>query len=208
MNFGDIFAAVDDGNNFLCEPCAREEKVELESPDVNTFEVGSDGWLGPVMCKKCRRSIPVVCDGTPPPDDKNRYIICCDFDGVLHSYTSGWQGAAVINDPPVPGTFEWISSILNDESFQLCIYSSRSKEEGGIAAMQAWLLKHLDAWLRANGEGDDTVELWKSFFAKGIRFPEKKPAAAMTIDDRAFCFEGTFPTVEWLKAFRPWNKKK
>jgi hypothetical protein len=30
-------------------------------------------------------------------------ILCLDFDGVLHSYTSGWKGAAVIPDPPVPG---------------------------------------------------------------------------------------------------------
>ena len=35
-------------------------------------------------------------------------IICLDFDGVIHSYTSGWKGAAVIPDPPVPGALEFI----------------------------------------------------------------------------------------------------
>lgn len=30
-------------------------------------------------------------------------ILCLDFDGVCHSYTSGWKGAAVIPDPAVPG---------------------------------------------------------------------------------------------------------
>lgn len=29
-----------------------------------------------------------------------------DFDGVIHSYTSGWQGEGVANDPIVPGMAE------------------------------------------------------------------------------------------------------
>jgi hypothetical protein len=63
MDFGNVFAAVDEGKNFLCEPCADEEGIDLGSPHVNTWEVGSGGWTGPVMCKACKRSIPVVCDG-------------------------------------------------------------------------------------------------------------------------------------------------
>src|SRR5882672_3079773 len=30
-------------------------------------------------------------------------ILCLDFDGVLHSYSSGWKGADVIPDAPTPG---------------------------------------------------------------------------------------------------------
>lgn len=63
MNFGEVFAVIDGGSNFLCEPCAVEEKIELHSEHVPTWEVGSNGWLAPIACKKCKRSIPVICDG-------------------------------------------------------------------------------------------------------------------------------------------------
>jgi len=35
-------------------------------------------------------------------------ILCVDFDGVIHSYTSKWVDEATIPDPPVPGALRWL----------------------------------------------------------------------------------------------------
>ena len=123
--------------------------------------------------------------------------LCIDFDGVIHSYTSGWQGATVIADEPVELAFKWLTFLANrytpggDPEFELCIYSSRSKDPGGIEAMIEWFHRH--------GLAEEVLEL--------LSFPTQKPAAWLTIDDRAFCFEGEFPSARFMLEFKPWNKK-
>jgi hypothetical protein len=116
--------------------------------------------------------------------------LCIDFDGVIHSYTSGWKGNAQIVDPPVDGAIEWLLMLCQSEEYEVYIYSSRSKEKQGVVAMRAWLLNNgFDpTWI-------DTIE-----------FPTQKPAAYLTIDDRAICFRGTFPSILELDNFKPWNK--
>lgn len=142
-----------------------------------------------------------------------KYIICCDFDGVIHGYQSGWKGATTITDPPVPGAVEWLIKVGCDDRFQLCIYSSRSKEVGGVEAMKAWLRQHLIEFGSRPGTGGHlmTHEEWvidcDRFLDERLSFPTQKPAASMTIDDRAFHFQGAFPTKEWLLAFKPWTKR-
>lgn len=118
-------------------------------------------------------------------------IVCVDFDGVIHSYTSGWKGACNIPDPPVPRAFDWLCEMVADGRFEICIYSSRSKEEGAIDAMKSWF--------KERGLNLAVLDV--------LKFPTQKPAAVMTIDDRAFCFQGTFPPGEWIAQFKPWNKK-
>ena len=117
-------------------------------------------------------------------------IIAIDFDGVLHSYSSGWTGPEEALDPPVPGAEEFLCDLIADSRFDPCIYSSRSRQEGGIKCMREWIERHMPR-----------VKLNK------LRFPTMKPAAFMTLDDRAICFEGTFPSLETVDAFKPWNKR-
>jgi len=122
-----------------------------------------------------------------------------DFDGVLHLYSSGWKGADVIPDPPVPGAIQALLGYM--EHFQVAIFSSRSGQEGGLGAMRAWLVDHLT--LEVEGLSVDDA---KSIVAD-IQWPTEKPPAHVTIDDRAFQFEGVWPSVELIAEFKPWNKR-
>lgn len=133
-----------------------------------------------------------VGDAEKPPvaSMRKRRTICVDFDGVLHSYISPWKGATVIPDEPVPAAIEWLMHM--HEHFDIAIFSTRACEPGGIAAMRQWLLDH--------GLGEALVER--------ISFPREKPLAHIYIDDRAWRFEGVFPTADEVRAFEPWNRRK
>ena len=123
-------------------------------------------------------------------------ILCVDFDGVIHSYTSGWQGVDVISDPPVEGAIAFLLGALME--FDVVVHSSRSHEPGGRAAMRAWLREHSgQAWYETPiGPGTESV-----------RFVTEKPPALVTLDDRAVTFTGVWPEIETLRAFKPWNKR-
>ena len=122
-------------------------------------------------------------------------ILCLDFDGVIHSYASGWKGANVIPDPPVPGAFAFIRRA--DKHFDVQVYSSRSGQLGGIEAMRRWFAEH-DQYVTQEALPD---------LLGIISFPTAKPSAFLTIDDRALPFDGTWPPMKTLKEFKPWNKK-
>lgn len=133
------------------------------------------------------------------PNANFRPLICVDFDGVIHSYERGWQDG-VIYGTVVPGFFEWVERVR--DQFKLVIYSSRSKDDEGVVAMSLWLHAQRNIWLKVGGKQHPTEPL-------KIEFAHEKPAAWLTIDDRAIRFEGdwTAPelTAEAMRAFRPWN---
>jgi hypothetical protein len=116
-----------------------------------------------------------------------RYTVSCDFDGVINSYATPWVSAEVIPDPPVAGAIDWLNAIVED--FDLVIHTTRGSTEAGRDAVAAWLHEH------------------------GYRGPppvvtsEKRPSL-IYIDDRAWRFEGTFPTAEEIHRSRPWHKAK
>jgi len=124
---------------------------------------------------------------------KGKPILCLDFDGVCHSYTTGWKGVDVIPDEPVPGMWRFLEAAI--QQFDIHIYSSRSHEPKGRVAMQQWFLKHANS-----GFQQDIARKW-------LVFPTKKPPALVTLDDRALTFDSSWPSVQTLLDFKPWNKK-
>ena len=109
-----------------------------------------------------------------------------DFDGVIHSYTSGWKGAATIPDPPIPGIKEEIEKI--SEKYHVVVVSQRCASPGGKEA----IMKYLEE----NGIVVDDVVM-------------EKPPAVCYVDDRAIRFDGIAGgLLEKIDSFRSWLEKE
>lgn len=109
-----------------------------------------------------------------------------DFDGVIHSYTSGWQGIGNIPDPVVPGIQSAIST-LRMEGYEVIVVSTRCAKEEGARAVQNYL---------------------KNNHIKVDAIMAEKPPAICYIDDRAICFDGHAEhLIKKIRNFVPWNKE-
>lgn len=110
-------------------------------------------------------------------------IIVFDFDGVIHSYVSGWKGIDIIPDHPIEGIRETIAKVMVD--YKVIVVSSRCSETEGIAAICDWLRKY-----------DIKVD--------GVQ--KHKPPAFLTIDDRCICFTGINGLIEKINNFKPYRQ--
>ena len=124
--------------------------------------------------------------------------VVLDFDGVISAFIHPWEGADVINDDVVPGALDAIQAYQH-AGFSVAIHSSRSGQFGGIAAMKSWLYGQLLIHFAPESEVATRI-------LNAIEWPTELLPAVLYINDRGFHFEGTFPSVEYLNAFRPWNK--
>lgn len=119
--------------------------------------------------------------------EMNKLRLLFDFDGVIHSYTSGWHGVDMATDPVVKGMKECIDELKDSGKFEIVIYSSRCTHKEGIQAIKDYCAEH------------------------NIYYDEisaHKKAAYLTIDDRAICFDGNgFTLAEKIEEFKPWQKK-
>lgn len=111
-----------------------------------------------------------------------------DFDGVIHSYTSGWKGAAVADDPPVEGIKEALRDIVQ-QGYRVVVVSTRCATEEGLKCVRRYLYEH-------------------DMLAYVDKVCMEKPPALVYIDDRAICFDGhPEKLLGAIRNFKPWNKK-
>jgi hypothetical protein len=123
---------------------------------------------------------------------KTRGTICIDFDGVIHSYSSGWQGYTP-TDPPTEGALEFVQDLLAMK-FEVVIQSTRVNTPEGAKGTRAWLNRY--------------------GFPEDLKVTATKPPALLYIDDRAHRFEGdfadTFQAVMYgmSTGFETWTKRQ
>jgi len=142
--------------------------------------------------------VQVMDDFVVPEPWNGKPTIAIDFDGVIHSYTSGWNGADEVDDPPISKTIirsrltytsiDWLTTLVRDGRMNIAIFSSRNHQHGGIKAMKTFLI--------ANGMEPDILE--------EIQFPEHKPPSHVLIDDRCMTFTGEFFSADRILEFKPW----
>lgn len=115
-----------------------------------------------------------------------KQTVVFDFDGVINSYKSGWQGLTLISDEPVEGIKEAIAEIRK-AGYEVVVVSTRCADYHGKCAVIDYLNKH-------DIEVDDVMA--------------EKPPAIVYIDDRAICFDGQPETLLGkINDFQPWYKK-
>lgn len=110
-----------------------------------------------------------------------------DFDGVLHNYT-GWTGETDIPGGLIPGAEEALREYV--QNYKVVVFSTRAQTRAGADAMDAFLRKELPEDISSK-----------------LQITDRKQPAVLCIDDRAFCFHGKFPSVEFIKNFQPHWKR-
>lgn len=113
--------------------------------------------------------------------------IVFDFDGVIHSYKSGWQGPSNIPDEPVEG-IAGLMKILKERGYKIVVVSSRARTPEGVLAITQYLDEHEITY--------DEID-------------SQKPPAKCYIDDRGIRFNGSIEDLFMqIEMNQVWNKPK
>jgi len=156
----------------------KGENVSVDHEDGNTI-IKTDGVVEIVNESEFEN----------PGEEVGSYDISLDFDGVIHSYTSGFHGYGNIMDPPCEGAIEFMKDLFEND-MKTAIMSTRATVQEGVDAIRKWLLE--------NGLTEEEVS--------NIKITNQKIHANLYLDDRAINFSRVFPSIKFVQDFRPWNK--
>ena len=120
------------------------------------------------------------------------YLIAVDFDGVLHAYDSGFKGIGVAVDDPIAGALARLERMQDHVQMVPYIFTTHGATPEGIIGVRNWLLKHGYPYEKA----------------MRLEITNIKRPAHMYIDDRAWQFDGTFPTDDEILNFKTWQRRK
>lgn len=118
--------------------------------------------------------------------------IAIDFDGVIHSYSRGWQGGEIY-DPPVEGTREALTE-LRAKGWKIYIFSTRTNK------------------IYHKNDNPPQEERMKTYLEEhGIPYDKiwsfGKPMADIYLDDRALNFRGKWvDSLQEIEQFQVWNR--
>ena len=116
-----------------------------------------------------------------------KQTVCVDFDGVIHQYY-GYTGGS-LSGKPVDGAFVFLDNLM-DSGFSVTILSARANDQSQKELMHKWFIDN--GYARLNK----------------LDITSSKPPALIYIDDKGYYFNGSnFPSMEFLKNFKPWWQK-
>lgn len=109
--------------------------------------------------------------------------IVFDFDGVIHTYSSGWKGVDIIPDPVNPDVVEVIDKLRAD-GYEVIVVSTRCADNAGMQAVLKYLADH-------GVIVDDVMAT--------------KPPALVYVDDRAVCYRPEVDLYGKIVNFKTWR---
>jgi len=168
----------------------EKKKVVLKrsGDEVETYRWIADNGTDKMLELDLQGVAPYT-ENIPDPTDHHK-TIAIDFDGVINSYISGWQGETQ-TDAPVLSAMESISDLFN-RGYKLIIFSTRAQSQEGIKTIREYIRKHAE----------------NNLLADSIEITDKKPIADMYVDDRAIPFTGDWKeTLDKIETFKPWIAK-
>ena len=133
--------------------------------------------------------------------EKAKLTLSLDFNGVIHDHVKGPGGKGPIppDSPEIPGAIDFLTKAV--ERFKVSIGSARFSNPGdeGQKAKdeaRAWLVNH---GISNDDITDDPDQSGKIFLTGS------KVRYLVALDDRSIRFDGTFPDLDELEQYQPWN---